>query len=180
VLRYASTIESRKMSDASRSCAFGLLALGYAFMAEAQSLPDPVRAVERITTQVGEAGATGAGRVSQVFPRTRVAAAPTESSPPSLALPPSNGRTASLKTQNGVAQTGITYICDPTINNVAGLCNTLNSTIAVLYTGVFSDVNATIYVQFGSTGLGQSDFPAALYAYTDYRNALQADQKQHV
>jgi hypothetical protein len=60
------------------------------------------------------------------------------------------------------------------------LCDALNSTIASLYTNVFSDVNATIYIQFGSTDLGQSEFWVDAYSYDDYRNALQADQSSAV
>lgn len=49
---------------------------------------------------------------------------------------------------------GITYTCDPSV--AASTCNTLNTTIAGLYNSTFSNVNANIYIQYGTTGLGQS------------------------
>jgi len=67
---------------------------------------------------------------------------------------------------------GITYICDPNINAVPGLCNTLNTTTAGLYASIFANVNANIYIQFGTTNLGKS---AAFFngmTYANYRNAL--------
>ena len=72
------------------------------------------------------------------------------------------------------AQTGITYTCDPSINAIPGLCNTLNTTTAGLYASSFTNANANIYIQFGSTALGESFWFASLLSYTSYRNALQS------
>jgi hypothetical protein len=58
----------------------------------------------------------------------------------------------------GSVGSSLTYTCDASINAVAGVCTTLNSTIAALYTHRFTDLNVSIYVTFGSTGLGQSDY----------------------
>src|SRR5579863_2091373 len=55
------------------------------------------------------------------------------------------------------AYAGLTYTCDPNIDaKVPGTCAFLNNTIAALYTSTFSNLNASIYIQYGKTGLGQS------------------------
>lgn len=69
---------------------------------------------------------------------------------------------------------GITYTCDPNINAVPGLCNTLNTTIAGLYASTFTNANANIYIQFGTTSLGKSLAFGYGLTYTNYRNALQS------
>jgi hypothetical protein len=56
----------------------------------------------------------------------------------------------------------------------AGTCAYLNSTIAALYTGAFSNVNASIYIQYGSTGLGQSETEDSFVPYATYVAALTA------
>lgn len=66
----------------------------------------------------------------------------------------------------------LTYTCDATINAVPGVCNALNTTIAALYTSRFTNVNASIYITFGSTGLGQSQWVINTASYTAYRSAL--------
>ena len=68
---------------------------------------------------------------------------------------------------------GITYTCDPSINALPGLCNTLNTTIAGLYASNFTNANANIYIQFGTTALGKSLVFEYVLSYADYRNALQ-------
>jgi len=90
--------------------------------------------------------------------------------------PPSADTTSSFAVQGAVVGSSITYTCDATINAVAGVCSTLNTTIASLYTSRFTNVNASIYIRFGSTGLGQSNFPISVLGYTTFRNALSADQ----
>jgi hypothetical protein len=51
----------------------------------------------------------------------------------------------------------LSFVCDPTIDAAtAGTCNFLNTTIAGLYTSTFSNVNASIYIQYGITNLGTS------------------------
>src|SRR5579863_4248106 len=69
---------------------------------------------------------------------------------------------------------GITYTCDPNINAVPGLCNTLNTTIAGLYASAFTNANANIYIQFGTSELGNSLAFDYSLPYADYRNALQS------
>src|SRR5579862_6356162 len=74
------------------------------------------------------------------------------------------------------APNGITYTCDPSITAVAGVCNTLNSTAAGLYAGIFSNLSASIYVKFANIGgdAGQSNFLLNDVSYTTFRNALQS------
>jgi hypothetical protein len=50
----------------------------------------------------------------------------------------------------------------------SGTCAYLNSTIAALYTGAFSNVNASIYIQYGSTGLGQNETEDTMVPYATY------------
>jgi hypothetical protein len=74
-----------------------------------------------------------------------------------LAGPPCIGLVASVMALGaGVspAKAGITYTCDPNVN--APTCNALNTTIANIYNSTFSNANANIYIQYGTTGLGQS------------------------
>jgi PEP-CTERM motif-containing protein len=67
----------------------------------------------------------------------------------------------------------ITYTCDPNIDGTqAGTCNYLNTTIAGLYGSTFSNANADIYIQMGTTGLGESNFNPTGVSYSTYRNAL--------
>lgn len=82
----------------------------------------------------------------------------------------------SVSIGGGAVGASLTYTCDPSINAVAGVCNALNTTIAALYTSKFSDVNASIYVTFGTTGLGQSQYVINDKTYASFRGALQADQ----
>ncbi len=64
---------------------------------------------------------------------------------------------------------GITYTCDPNVEaKHAGTCTYLNSTIAPLYTNTFSNVNASIYVVYGSTGLGSSLYGLTFTTYSSY------------
>jgi uncharacterized protein (TIGR03437 family) len=68
---------------------------------------------------------------------------------------------------------GITYTCDPNIDQTrAGTCAYLNSTIAGLYSSTFSNANASIYIQYGSTGLGLSYMSLTEISYREYLNAL--------
>jgi hypothetical protein len=73
------------------------------------------------------------------------------------------------------ASAGITYTCDPTINadNPATTCATPNSTIAGLYNSTFNNANANIYIQSGTTALGESTLGFLnLISYNTYRNDL--------
>jgi hypothetical protein len=65
------------------------------------------------------------------------------------------GLAVGLAFGTGVAcANGITYTCDPSV--AAATCTTLNTTIAGLYNSTFSNANASIYIEYGTTGLGQS------------------------
>jgi uncharacterized repeat protein (TIGR01451 family) len=73
------------------------------------------------------------------------------------------------------AGSGIVYTCDPTVDALsAGACNTLNTTIAALYSSAFSNANASIYVTLGSVGLGQSNWTYTSVSYGTYRDHLAA------
>ena len=74
------------------------------------------------------------------------------------------------------ASATLTYTCDPSITGAGFGCSYLNGTIAGLYTGTFSDVNANIYITFGNTGLGSSDTALNLISYASYKAALIADK----
>lgn len=71
----------------------------------------------------------------------------------------------------------VSYTCDPTIDATqAGTCAYLNSTIAGLYGSVFSNANASIYIEQGITGLGGST--PGFYnwiPYTTYLSDLSAN-----
>ena len=67
---------------------------------------------------------------------------------------------------------GITYTCDATVTAVAGVCSTLNTTIASLYSSAFTNASANIYIQFGNTGLGESVTALNLLSYGSFRSAL--------
>ena len=71
----------------------------------------------------------------------------------------------------------ITFTCDATItaDAPAGTCAYLNSTVAGAYSTAFSNANASIYIQMGITGLGESETYFNYMSYTNYRSALIAD-----
>ena len=74
------------------------------------------------------------------------------------------------------APSGITYTCDPSVAAVAG-CNYLNSTIAGIYAGTFTNATASIYITFaniGSGDAGQSNFLLNDVSYSAFRSALQS------
>jgi|SRR5580658_6351814 hypothetical protein len=68
----------------------------------------------------------------------------------------------------------LSFTCDPSVT--ASECNTLNTTIAGLYDSSFTNVNANIYIKFGTTSLGQSTtgFDNQV-SYSTYRDALIAE-----
>jgi hypothetical protein len=75
------------------------------------------------------------------------------------------------------AHASIIYTCDANIDAaVAGTCNFLNTTVAGLYDSTFNDVNARVYIHYGSTGLGGSLTALDGFSYTTFRNALNADR----
>jgi hypothetical protein len=69
---------------------------------------------------------------------------------------------------------GIVYTCDATINALsATVCNTLNTTIAGLYSSAFTNANASIYITLGNPGVfGNSNWSFNWFNYSDFRNAL--------
>lgn len=73
-----------------------------------------------------------------------------------------------------VFATGLTFTCDPSIDQTqAGTCDYLNSAIAGLYNSTFSNVNANIYIEYGTTGLGESTSGFFnTVSYNAYLNAL--------
>jgi hypothetical protein len=51
----------------------------------------------------------------------------------------------------------LSFSCDPTVDATqAGTCVYLNSTISSLYTSTLTNVNASIYIQMGTTTLGEN------------------------
>jgi hypothetical protein len=68
----------------------------------------------------------------------------------------------------------LTYTCDSTIDaRHAGTCAALNSSISGLYNSTFTNANASIYIQYGTTGLGSSTSGFLnLVSYNTYRAAL--------
>jgi hypothetical protein len=82
-----------------------------------------------------------------------------------------------LRTAN--TGSGIVYTCDPNVDAVqAGTCNYLNTTVAGYYNSTFTNANANIYIQYGTTGLGESDQPVNLVTYDDYVAALTSNTNQ--
>jgi hypothetical protein len=77
------------------------------------------------------------------------------------------------------ALANITYACDPNIDATqAGTCSALNgSTVAGVYSSIFGNANASIYIKYGSTGVGQSSFAVTPVSYTDYYAALPASSR---
>jgi len=67
----------------------------------------------------------------------------------------------------------VTYTCDSGLT-ADGTCAVLNSTIAGLYDSTFTNANASIYIQYGSTGLASSLQYYDNVSYTAYVDALTA------
>ena len=123
------------------------------------------------------------GRIS--VRRGSISAGP--ASPPSPAHPPETTRleTATPSSQpsfpnqitTAVSGSGIVYTCDATITAAsATACNTLNTTIAALYSSAFKNANSSIYITLGATGLGMSDWLTNDASYITYRNLLIASE----
>jgi hypothetical protein len=60
----------------------------------------------------------------------------------------------------------LSYTCDPSIG--AATCTYLNTTIAGLYNNTFTNLNANIYITYGTTGLGQGESPNNVISYSTY------------
>jgi hypothetical protein len=69
----------------------------------------------------------------------------------------------------------VTYTCDPSIDATqAGTCAALNgSTVSGVYSSVFSNVNANIYITYGAIGAyGESDTGLTTVSYSQYYTHL--------
>src|SRR5579859_7756948 len=75
-----------------------------------------------------------------------------------------------------VANAQVTFTCDPSV--AVSTCNYLNTTIAGHYSSTFSNASASIYITYGSTGLGQSIKGENNITYTQYVAALTANPNQ--
>ncbi len=76
------------------------------------------------------------------------------------------------------ALASIQFTCDMTSFSAdapMGTCAALNtSAVSDVYSSIFSNVNASIYITFGNTGVGQSSATFTPVSYADYYNALAA------
>jgi hypothetical protein len=71
----------------------------------------------------------------------------------------------------------ILFTCNANIDaTVAGTCGTLNTTIAGLYASTFTNANASIFIQYGGTGLGASNQFQETVTYSAYLAALTAHE----
>lgn len=67
----------------------------------------------------------------------------------------------------------LTYTCAASVDAAeAGTCAYLNSVVSSMYTGTFSNVNANIYIQQGTTGLGGSDTPLEYVDFSTYASVI--------
>jgi hypothetical protein len=66
----------------------------------------------------------------------------------------------------------LSYTCDANIDALgpANTCATLDTTIAGLYNSTFTNANASIYIQYGTAGLGQSSQYLNFVDYSTYRS----------
>src|SRR5260370_10042885 len=71
----------------------------------------------------------------------------------------------------------INFTCAANIDATqAGTCASLNVTLAGLYASTFTDANASIYIQYGATGLGASNQYRDTVTYSAYLAALTAHE----
>jgi len=75
-----------------------------------------------------------------------------------------------------VAHAGtVSYTCGAAIGGQSGsICTALNSTVAADYSNTFSNANASIYIDFGEAGLGQTAQYQEFVSYSTYLTALTA------
>lgn len=67
----------------------------------------------------------------------------------------------------------VTYTCDPNVDATsAGTCAYLNTRIAGLYTGAFTNISANIYIEQGITSLATSEAAESFIPYSAYLSAL--------
>ncbi len=67
----------------------------------------------------------------------------------------------------------ISYTCDP--NVAASTCAYLNTTVAGEYSSTFTNASASIYIQYGTTGLASTSAFLNDVSYNDYLAALTAN-----
>jgi hypothetical protein len=70
----------------------------------------------------------------------------------------------------------VTYTCDP--NVAVATCTYLNTTVANMYNSTFTDANADIYIQYGTTGLASTESPLDGMPYSAYLAFLTANPDQ--
>lgn len=76
------------------------------------------------------------------------------------------------------ANAAVSYTCATNIDTtVPGLCSQINATVAPSYNNTFTNINASIYVQFGNTGLGGSNQILNFVSYSSYISAATANAK---
>ena len=81
---------------------------------------------------------------------------------------------AGLALSAALASAGtITYTCDPSV--AAATCNYLNTTVAGLYSSTFTNANANIYIQYGTTGLASTNSFYNDFSYSSYLSALNSN-----
>lgn len=67
----------------------------------------------------------------------------------------------------------ISYTCAPSV--AAATCDYLNTTVANAYGNTFTDASASIYIQYGTTGLASTNSYLNAVPYADYVAALVAN-----
>jgi centrosomal CEP192-like protein/HYDIN/CFA65/VesB family protein len=67
---------------------------------------------------------------------------------------------------------GVIYTCDPTVASFT--CEYLNTTIANYYNSTFTNANANIYIQYGTTNLGESEQYYNFITWAQYLSAINA------
>jgi hypothetical protein len=70
----------------------------------------------------------------------------------------------------------LSYTCAPSV--AAATCTYLNTTVASDYDSTFTDANADIYIEYGSTGLAASESSLNDVTYSSYVGALTANADQ--
>jgi hypothetical protein len=85
---------------------------------------------------------------------------------------PESDRPENLRPDLGPVNTGsgITYTCDPSVSSAT--CDYLNTTVASYYNDTFTNANADIYIEYGTTGLGESTYYFNFVRYSQYVTAL--------
>jgi hypothetical protein len=68
---------------------------------------------------------------------------------------------------------GVTFTCDPAV--AASTCTYLNTTVAGYYNSTFTNANASIYIQYGTTGLAATSQVTSDVSYSAYVAALSAN-----